>query len=186
MKEILKNLETLIGCCKEDVEALKEVSATTSKWEPEVIKIFYDTLFAYEPTKKVFKEGERPDREKTLADWYLSVVKGEMDDAFWNKQWMVGLIHVWRGVPNHFMLAIMSKVQIAFLHNCLKEFEPAQAEKVFKSFKHLTDVIVGLIAESYFQKYLESVREFSGIKQSVIDRMVTMEVEKLIKEYRAK
>lgn len=184
MKTILKNLETIIGLSADDVEIIKEAAPKLAEWGPAVVQLFYDTLYAYEPTAKVFKEGERPAREASLADWYMTLLRGEVDDAFWWQQWMVGLIHVWRGVPNHYMHAMMSKVQLAFLHLSLQEFETAQAEKIFGAFKRITDVIVGLITESYLVKYLEAVENFSGIKQTVIDRMVSLEVESMIKEYR--
>jgi len=40
----------------------------------ELVKAFYDTLFTTPNTRKVFHEGERPEREKTLRDWWRRTI----------------------------------------------------------------------------------------------------------------
>jgi hypothetical protein len=46
------------------------------------VKEFYDTLFGYKPKAEVFREGERPDREVTLRNWYLEVTSGKISSDF--------------------------------------------------------------------------------------------------------
>jgi hypothetical protein len=49
----------------------------------ELVKAFYDTLFATPNTRKVFHEGERPEREKTLRDWWQRTIEGPVDEDYW-------------------------------------------------------------------------------------------------------
>ncbi len=67
---------------------------------------FYDTLFAHPPTRAVFREGERPLREKTLRDWYLRTVAGPFNGQYFAWQALVGLVHVRRGVTNAMMASM--------------------------------------------------------------------------------
>jgi hypothetical protein len=70
----------------------------------ELVKAFYDTLFATPNTRKVFHEGERPEREKTLRDWWKRTIEGSVDEDYWVWQAYVGLIHVKREVTNPMMV----------------------------------------------------------------------------------
>ncbi|RMF54522.1 MAG: hypothetical protein D6748_16310 [Calditrichaeota bacterium] len=183
MRNILKNLITLTGASKKDFEVLREFSPILEEWEKDVVKIFYDTLFEYEPTAKVFQKNERPAREVTLQNWWKQLLSGEYDLAFWEHQWLVGLVHVKREVRNHYMLGMISRLQTYVLDRCFSDFEPVTARMVYGAFKRVTDVIGGLIAEGYFTKYLEAV-ESAGIKRTVLDRMVALEVDKMLREAR--
>ncbi len=185
MEQILQDLITLTGLSEQDSQILRESAPQTEKWADEIVKAFYDTLFAYEPTARVFKEGERPEREITLRNWYLTVVRGDLSPEFWRWQWIVGLVHIPRGISNPFMFGMMSRVQQIFLHKCLQEFDPPQAEKVYSAFKRVTDVVAGLIAEGYFQNYIIAMERVAGFRKSLIERMLDMEIHKMLSEARA-
>ena len=71
-----------------------------------LVQGFYDTLFAHPPTWAVFREGERPLREKTLRDWYLRTLAGPFNGQYFAWQALVGLVHVRRGVTNAMMTSM--------------------------------------------------------------------------------
>ncbi len=178
--EVLKTLIELTGYAQEDAQILAQTKTVTAQWAEDFAKAFYDTLFGYPPTAAVFKPGERPAREKTLKDWYLRVVSGEIDDGFWLWQWKVGLIHIPRRVPNDYMLGMMSRVQQLFLQKCLEAFPQEQAVRVFLAFKRVTDVVAGLIAEGYMRGHQLAMKELLGFRQELLDRMMDMEVDTLV------
>jgi hypothetical protein len=184
MKDIQENLIALTGLTHNDFKVLRKAAPKIKAWGPALVKVFYDTLFKHEATAKIFKPGERPEREITLAQWYNGLIKGELDDHFWENQLLVGLIHIKRDVHNHMMFGMLSRVQTFFLEHSLKEFGLSEGYKLFISFKRITDVIAGLIAEGYFEKYLDAFESMSGIKRTVIHRMVTLEVDKMIEDAR--
>ena len=186
LEEILQHYHTLTGLGDKDYEILAKYKETLSKWKDEVVKDFYDTLFNYEPTKKIFHEGERPKVEKTLEEWYLGLLEGKKDFSFWEHQWFVGLVHIARGVDNSFMHSMMARVQNLFAEKCFQEFSPEEAKEVYTAFKKITDTIAGVIMEGYFIQYIESIVRMTGIKEQVIERMAKLESKKMIEEYRAK
>jgi hypothetical protein len=71
-----------------------------------LVQGFYDTLFAHPPTRAVFREGERPLREKTLRDWYLRTLAGPFNGQYFAWQALVGLVHLRRGVTNAMMTSM--------------------------------------------------------------------------------
>ncbi|MDZ7269325.1 MAG: protoglobin domain-containing protein [candidate division KSB1 bacterium] len=184
MKETLQQAVTLTGFSEQDMQILKKSASKTQKWADFIVKEFYDTLFAYGPTAGVFKEGERPDRETTLRNWYLEVTSGNIDDKFWRHQWFVGLIHIKRRVSNNFMLGMTSRVQQLFLTKCMEDFTPKEAIIVFGAFKRVTDVVATLIADGYFINYVESLENVLGFKRALVEVLLDMEIDKRIAESR--
>jgi len=186
LEEILKHYEVLTGLDEKDFETLAKYKDKLSSWKDEIVKDFYDTLFSYEATKKIFKEGEREKLEKTLGNWYLGLLEGKKEKSFWEHQWFVGLVHIARGVDNSFMHSMMARVQNLFAEKCSKEFSTEEAKEIYTAFKRITDTIAGVIMEGYFIQYIESIIRMTGIKEQVIDRMVKLESQKMIEEYRKK
>jgi hypothetical protein len=174
MEQALRDLITLTDFSKEDSQLLKENSEVTLKWGDALVKEFYDKLLAYHPTASVFKEGEMPEREKTLRDWYIGVITGKLTEEFWKQQWLAGLQHIRRGVGNQHVMGIMTFVQQFFLRKCLEEFETTRALAIADAFKRETDIISGIIVESYRFQYLKAVENTLGVEVELIDRMARM------------
>lgn len=185
LEQTLKDLVTLVGFSEQDPLTLQEYFHQTSKWSDEIVKVFYDTLFSYERTAQTFKENERSAREKTLRNWYLDVASGKITPEWWRRQWIVGLVHIPRKVSNPFMLGMMSRLQQLFLQKCLVEMPPTEAEKVFGAFKRVTDIVAGLIAEGYFTNYIVAMERSAGFKKALVERMMNVEIGRMLEEVRA-
>jgi hypothetical protein len=153
MNETIQSLIDLTGISDQDCVILKNSADQTQEWADEFVKMFYDILFDYTPTKALFKEGERVQREKTIRNWYLQVTRGELNDQFWRTQLQVGQRHVERQILNAYMLGMMHQAQQFFLDKCLAAFGPENGLKIFNAFKRVTDVAAGIIAEGYHTPY---------------------------------
>ncbi len=186
MQQILEDLVVLTGFTEQDSQILRESAPQTKLWVEDIIKEFYDTLFAHSRTASVFTDSERPHREETLRQWYLEVTSGQISPDFWERQWFVGLVHIKRKVNNQFVVGILSRVQDLFLTKCMLEYDKARGERVFEAFKRVTDVIAGLIVEGYRLQYLSAVERVSGIEPALIERMAISEADRMVSEARSK
>lgn len=186
MKKIFADLQVLTGISEEDYQTISAHSELTQSWIDDVVKAFYDTLFSYENTLKVFPKGkaERPEREQTLRRWYMQITSGNINEAFWWQQWLVGLIHIKVKVSNTYMLGMTSKVQQLFLEKCMSHLDTAEALKLYGAFKRVTDVVATLIAEGYFINYVESLENVLGFNRGLIERMMELEITKRIEDLR--
>ena len=182
MQKILNDLITLVGYTEADAQTLRAVSGQTQLWATAVSTAFYDTVYAYPPTAAVFQKGERPAREETLIQWYTLLVSGLIDDDFWQWQWYVGLIHIPRGIRNAYMMGMMSRLQQLFGQQCLRTFDSEQALAVYTAFKRVTDVVAGLIAESYFESYIEAVERATTETKYTLDRRVEAAIAEMVAE----
>jgi hypothetical protein len=185
MQQALDDLLVLTGLNAQDYALIHTHAETLLGWREELATIFYDTLFQYPATAAIFKSDERSQREETLRAWYTSLCQDKIDAAFWQHQWLVGLVHIARKVSTPFMLGMISRVQQVFLQKCLANFELNEALAVYGAFKRLTDVIGALIAESYFVNYIQAMENVGGLKMSLIQRMIDLEIAKKLSAARA-
>lgn len=176
MQQTLAHLIYLTGFTEQDSIVLRDTSAVTQQWADEIVTLFYDTLFAYEPTAAIFAPNERPAREKTIYDWYMQLARGEITNEFWQQQWLVGLVHIPRHVKNAYMFGAMSRIQQTFLAKCMEVFDPPTAVQVYAAFKRATDVIAGLISEGFFMNYVSALEHVVGIRPALAERLMDVEV----------
>jgi hypothetical protein len=141
----------------------------------DLVKTFYDTLFATPSTRKVFHEGERPAREKTLVDWWQKTVEGPVDEEYWAWQAYVGLIHVKRVVTNPMMMGQAFMIE-DLVRTHLDDPEVAGA------IRRLMATVAAIIAYGYEKAQLLSIEETTGISQELIKTNVRVGVEKLLED----
>jgi len=141
----------------------------------DLVKTFYDTLFATPNTRKVFHEGERPEREKTLRDWWRRTIEGPVDEDYWAWQAYVGLIHVKRVVTNPMMLGQAFMIQDLVRQHIA---DPELAGAVSR----LMATVGAIIAYGYEKAQLLSIEETTGMDQELLKTNVRIGVEKLLEE----
>jgi hypothetical protein len=149
--------------------------------EPEVVKGFYDTLYAHPATSSIFVEGERPDREITLSNWWRRTVNGPLDEEYFAWMAMVGLVHVARGVTNPMMLSMASFVALFVAEKAARlPVDRTEAEALAEAFKRLSTAVGMVITFGYDRAYdravLTALDELAGIPQKLFRRLLAQEV----------
>jgi hypothetical protein len=141
----------------------------------DLVKTFYDTLFATPSTRKVFHEGERPEREKALRDWWQRTIEGPVDEEYWAWQAYVGLLHVKRVVTNPMMLGQAFMIE-DLVRTHLDDPEVAGA------MRRLMATVAAIIAYGYEKAQLLAVEESTGMGQELIRTNTRLGVERLLEE----
>jgi hypothetical protein len=134
----------------------------------EIVTSFYDRLFGRTETAAVFASGERAAREKTLADWLERTITGPIDDSYWRWQWLVGLVHIKRKVPNPMMIAMMGHVSDLVLTRAVAELGADEGLALYRSFQRVATIVSALIAEGYTIGSLEAVSRATGMSTELI------------------
>lgn len=149
-------------------------------WTPDIVKGFYDMLYAHAPTAEIFHEGERPKVEKTLVDWWNRVANGPRDNQFWDWMTFVGLVHVVRKVKNPMMIAAWSFVEDEALKRSAAALPAEQANEFQRAIARFGLTFNALVAESYIIHYLEAVSESTGSSAVLLDRLVITEIGQML------
>ncbi len=195
MKEydkIIKICSLLNGFSEEDWKTLKVVSDRTIPWIPDMVKTFYNIVDNFlESATEYYQEirnikiGESAEeRSKIVTDWLTEILSGHPKENYWQRIWLVGLVHVFHSIKPLYIIGVMSAVQNLFLTNCNEEFDKQLAEKIFSSFKRATDTTVACIIESNMHGLTKGMI-MVGMNESLINNIKTNAVKRLIKEQRS-
>lgn len=176
----LDTIKTLTGVSQNDFDTLKEAAPEAIQWVSEIVQYFYDALFAHTRTAVVFHPGERPDREKTLHDWYLALFQtADDDESFWNAQSRIGFAHIRRHVNNEFMVGIASGLSELFLKKSVDAYGIERGLIVAQAFHRSLTTVVGLTAEGYDVMSQIAFSEATGAGLELIDRLIQSTVDEI-------
>ncbi|WP_038045256.1 protoglobin domain-containing protein [Thermus caliditerrae] len=136
--------------------------------EERLVQLFYDSLYSHPATRAVFRERERPERERTLREWWRRTLSGPFDQDYWAWQAYVGLAHVRRGVTNPMMLGHAALVARA-VGEAVREVEGGA---LTGAVSRLMATVSALIANGYHEVYLEAASQITGQSRSLLERSV--------------
>ena len=139
--------------------------------EDGLVQGFYDLLLGHRATNAIFAEGERPAREQTLRDWYGRVLRGPIDDSFWDWMTFVGLVHVVRKVKNPMMLTAWGFVLAAITKQALADLPSADAEELISALTRFGQTFTSLVAEGY----LTGVAEATGTSLALLENLASVQ-----------
>jgi len=146
----------------------------------DLVQGFYDTLFAHPPTRAIFREGERPLREKTLRDWYLRTLAGPFNGQYFAWQALVGLVHARRGVTNAMMTGMWGWVTERVAQRAQEALPPEEARALEGAWRRLAFTVSALISEEYLDAYLEALAEALGREPQDFRRLAQEEAARLL------
>ncbi len=144
--------------------------------EDTLVKAFYDTLFAHPPTAEVFIEGERPNREKTLSDWWQRTVEGPHDDDYFAWMAMVGLVHVIRGVSNPMMLGMSDFVSRAVEELARGALTHDDVAALSEAYRRLTATVSSVITYGYDMAIEKALYDVAGMPVELLHRLRNQEI----------
>lgn len=168
-----------------DRDLLLEEMENIVEWIPEIVAEFFDTLYACEETRNVFRDGERELLEKTLAAWIFDILSGYEDTEFWEYQWVIALVHMKREVRNIHVVGIMNRLQQVVLAKCQQTYEPERAVLVFSAFLRITGITTALIIECYTELQESITREgleSVGVRAGIVSRIRTLKLDSMMKD----
>ncbi len=165
----------------EDARIFARHREAMKAWVDSLVQGFYDTLFAHPATWAVFREGERPAREKTLRDWYLRTVEGPFNGQYFAWQTLVGLVHVRRGVTNAMMAAMWNWVVETASRLAREHLPKEEAQALADAWRRLGFTVMALISESYLHAYLEALAQAEGMEVGAFLRRAQEEAARLLR-----
>ncbi len=178
-------ISQLIDFRESDWDVLASEAEVIKTWAPDLVDVFYNTLYSIEETTAVFHDGERAKLEATLEKWITDILSGDQGDKFWNHQRYIALLHIKRGTKNLYMLGMMNRLQQVVLTKSMENFDQAKAVEVSMAFLRLSGMVAGIIAQCY-----DEVTETSthaglsrvGLNEALINRIKSMQIDKMLKE----
>lgn len=182
-REALEQMPPSTRFRPEDAQLIARYKETLLSWTDELVQGFYDTLFAHPPTKKVFREGERPEREKTLENWWRQTVEGSLDEKYFAWMARVGLVHVVRGVENPMMLAMASFVA-EFVERKSHALGLPEADPLSEAFYRLSMAVGAVITHGYDRYRAQALYNVAGMEPALLERLTVEEARGMLETIR--
>jgi hypothetical protein len=180
-REALQQMPPETRLRPEDAAVIARHKEILLSWIPELVQGFYDALFAHTPTRKIFHEGERPAREKTLVDWWTRTVEGPLDEEYFAWMAKVGLVHVVRGVENPMMLA-MSAFIAEFVDRRSHEAKLPEAGPLSEAFYRLSMTVGAVITYGFDRYQALALYNVAGMEPALLERLTAEEARRLLAE----
>ncbi|MBD3288253.1 hypothetical protein GF337_05565 [candidate division KSB1 bacterium] len=182
----------LNGFSDDDWQTLETVFESTKLWIPDMVYKFFDVVDHflssageyYPETKNIKIRNSEEERFQIVQNWLTEILSGKPDDKYWQRIWLVGLVHVFHSIKPLYIIGIMSAIQNLFLANCNSAFEKELSEKIFAAFKRITDTTAACIIESNIYGLTRGML-MVGMNESLINNIKTNAVKRLIKEQRS-
>jgi hypothetical protein len=164
-----------------DVELIQRYREPLLALEPEIVKGFYDTLYAHPTTAAVFVDGERPDREGTLSNWWRRTVNGPLDEQYFTWMATVGLVHVARHVSNAMMLSMAGFVASLVAEKAVElPIDRSDAEALGEAFGRFASTVGAIISFGYDRAYdravVSALDDVAGMPEALFHRIREQEV----------
>ncbi|NOY00771.1 MAG: hypothetical protein GXP30_13735 [Verrucomicrobia bacterium] len=180
-KPVLEQAKLITGFSTEDEQLIRKATSSLAPCAQEIAAEFYEKLLDYEPTAAILKDldpqGQLPDEH--LARWVTSLIKGQYDDEFWTWHWVIGLILVQYNLDHVNLTSLLGQLQKILIKQAFATFRESSAIQITYAFLNLTNCLSIVTLKSYLLEYNSAI-EASGLKQSVLNRMISMEVKNKI------
>ena len=161
----------------EDAQVIARHSDCLLAMGPAVVKAFYDTLYGHDQTERLFRPGERPMRERTLASWWERTVRGPLDDDYWAWMALVGLTHVVRRVTNPMMLAMTGFVaQFVETNSDALPVPQTEQRHVVTALRRVCATAGAIITFAYDHAVSSALFEVAGMPQALLARLRDQEI----------
>ena len=169
----------------DDAAVIRDAKELLLAYESQYVQGFYDTVYAHPITAAVFVDGERPDREATLVQWWRRTASGPLNEQYFAWMAMVGLVHVVRNVGNPMMLA-MADYTADFVARvvAVTEMDRADATALVEAFRRLAATVAAVITFGYDQAVVSALFSVAGMPEPLLRRLRDQEVADVLADAR--
>jgi len=188
-EELLQTMKTLLEFNDKDVATLKALGPLLIPHSEEMSKVFYGSLDRI-PESKAILDAE-PDRRNrlhsTLDTWYKEIFSGDYGDAYADRRWIIGLVHVKLGIPPKFVVGSIENVYIFSVHKLdnVESQLTSSLEETCLSLSKLLRIDLAFIEQSYAQSTSRAMALEIGASESLFKRFASKGAEDLLTEARA-
>lgn len=183
MTELHEITQDIVSCClpdallsDEDRQMIADHREQLLAIEDDLITMFYDTLYAHPTTAVIFHDGERPERERTLREWWRRTVTAELDDAYFEWIAFIGVVHIRRKVQNPMMLTMFQLVRDMVSRDVFMGLPLDQTVRLGIAFSHLQVTVSAILTEAHTRGYIGALENLAGLKPELTERMLDIEV----------
>jgi hypothetical protein len=187
--ELLATMQALVGLDDDDCRRLREIGPLLMPHAPVLAEVFYAALDSIPESKAILdsEPGRRLKLHQTLMEWYAQIFSGNYDEAYAQRRWIIGLVHVKVGISPMYVVASMENVyrfsarQVIQLSSQLAGPHYAYIESLTK----MLNIDLAFIEQSYAESTVRAMSAEMGADQRIFQRFASRGAGELLESARA-
>jgi signal transduction histidine kinase len=153
VETVFEELKRYIRFGEQDERSLRSLHAAAAPEFERVASVFYDRILTHEEARTALVGGEsRVGHLKvTLRAWLDTLLSGPWDEAYWQRRYAIGRVHVRIGLPQHYMFGAMNVVRGELAQIAWERFhsEDDQLERVRNALGKILDLELAIMLHTY-------------------------------------
>jgi signal transduction histidine kinase len=166
---VFEELKRYVRFGEADERALRALHASAPPRFDDIATVFYDRILSHEEARKALVGGESQvgHLKVTLFAWLDTLLAGPWDEAYWQRRYAIGRVHVRIGLPQHYMFGAMNVVRVELARIAWARFhhDPDQLEVVRAALGKIIDIELAVMLNTYRDDLLA--------QQSRVERLAT-------------
>jgi signal transduction histidine kinase len=150
---VFEELKRYVRFGEGDERALRALHQVAAQSFEAIAVVFYDRILSHEEARKVLVGGEsRVGHLKiTLVAWLETLLTGPWDEAYWQRRYAIGRVHVRIGLPQHYMFGAMNVVRAELGRIAWTRFheDPDELEAVRAALGKVLDLELAIMLHTY-------------------------------------
>ncbi len=183
----VEDIRGMIRLGDADFELFREHVAFFEKNGEALIGIIAAVLTEHGPSQAVFDEGRGSlESLKTrLGAWLGDVINGHDTPEFWHRQFIIGIEHIARKIPNRQMVGLATRIREALLPIMLDQLGAEEGLKLYLAFQRMLDSVVALTTTLVDEGQRQCTMEATGFTPVLLANLQTTVFEKIRAELMA-
>jgi signal transduction histidine kinase len=150
---VFEELKRYVRFGDEDGAALRALHAAAAPSFEAIATVFYDRILSHEEARKALVGGESQvgHLKVTLLAWMDTLLAGPWDEAYWQRRYAIGRVHVRIGLPQHYMFGAMNVIRAELARIAWSQFhhDEAELERVRLALGKILDLELAVMLTTY-------------------------------------
>jgi hypothetical protein len=170
--QVFEDMKTFIGFGAEDIARLKTLAPVFAKHGPGITNQFYESLGAYPKTAAIV-EGRIEPLKKTHTKWMGELFDGEYGRPFFDRQYVIGQVHVVQNINPEFVEAVTSVLRTYGRLAIYEELgADADASGHADSLAKILDLALMTINLAYADERIDRMSNVTGMSRRLIENLI--------------
>lgn len=175
------DIHGMIGLCEDDFELFRIHREFFARNGDTLIEAIASILMTHAPSRATFEDG-RGDLESLkgkLAAWVGELLGAHDTPEFWHRQFVIGIEHIVRRIPNRQMVGLATKIREVLLPLMLQEAGHEEGLRLFLAFQRMLDSVVALTTTLVEEGRRRCLLEATGFSPKLEENLQALVFEKI-------
>ncbi|WP_041449138.1 sensor histidine kinase [Anaeromyxobacter sp. Fw109-5] len=155
---VFEELKRYVGWGDGDERALRSLHGAAAPHFPRLAEEFYDRILGHEGARTALVGGESQvgHLKVTMIAWLDELLGGPWDEAYWDRRYRIGRVHVRIGLPQHYMFGAMNVHRTGLARLAYERFhgDPPELERVRNALGKVLDLELAVMLHTYREDLL--------------------------------